>query len=242
MEKDKRLMEAFCWERLTEGKTWFVLMVGAMLSKSLIQFPVDGWSCVPSLIFTWGQTMVEVMKIMATSFKRFHACTVILTAPNPAAGHHWPTPPLETPEHSWASLGQCLMGSLLLSWVLVHTRFCSCPPRVYFPVLCKFWQLYGGVNGHLLQEGLCHTQDCCTQSPCLCGSPLLTCKSTGDAQTQFCLRLCGVPGSWCAQGLFEPSERLWQEWGLILNANSPLLPSCLGFSFVLGRGVSPHSC
>ena len=52
------------------------------------------------------------------------------------------------------------------SWVLVHTRFCLCPPRVCFPVLCKFWRLYGGVNGDLLQEGLCHTQACCTQSPC----------------------------------------------------------------------------
>ena len=31
------------------------------------------------------------------------------------------------------------------SWVLVHTRFCLCPPRVCFPVLCKFWQLYGGL-------------------------------------------------------------------------------------------------
>ena len=35
-----------------------------MLSNSLIQFSVDGWSCVPSLLFTWGQIMVEVMKIM----------------------------------------------------------------------------------------------------------------------------------------------------------------------------------
>ena len=34
-------------------------MGGAMLSKSLIQFSVDGWSCVPSLLFTWVQTMVE---------------------------------------------------------------------------------------------------------------------------------------------------------------------------------------
>ena len=25
-----------------------------------------------------------------------------------------------------------------------------CPPKVYFPVLCKFWQLYGGVNGDLM--------------------------------------------------------------------------------------------
>ena len=47
------------------------------------------------------------------------------------------------------------------------------------------------------------------------------------------------PGS---QGLFEPSEHLWQECGLILNVN--LLPqlSCWGFSFALGCGVSPQSC
>ena len=73
-----------------------------------------------------------------------------------------------------------------------------------------------------------------TQSPCPCGSPLLTHTSAGDTQTQFWLSLCGVSGSWCAQGLFEPSERLWQVWGLILNAISPLLPSCWGFSFALG--------
>ena len=34
------------------------------------------------------QTMVEVVKMMVTSFKRFHACTATLSAPNPAAGHH----------------------------------------------------------------------------------------------------------------------------------------------------------
>ena len=59
--------------------------------------------------------MVQVMKIMATSFKRSHASTATLTALNPAAGHHRPTPLLETPEHCWASLGQSLVGSLLLS-------------------------------------------------------------------------------------------------------------------------------
>ena len=59
-----------------------------MLSKSLIQFSVDGWSCVPFLLFTWGRTMVEVMKIMVSSFKKSHACTATLSAPNPAADHH----------------------------------------------------------------------------------------------------------------------------------------------------------
>ena len=44
--------------------------------------------------------MVEVMKIMVTSFKRSHARTAALIA-NPAAGHRQPTPLLEIPGHSW---------------------------------------------------------------------------------------------------------------------------------------------
>ena len=93
------------------------------------------------------------------------------------------------------------------SWVLVHKVLFVLSKRALFasPVSSGSSMLGrgGGVNGDLLQEGLCHTQVCCTQSPCLCGRPLLT--STGDAQTQFCLSLCGVPGSWCTQGLCEPS-------------------------------------
>ena len=55
------------------------------------------------------------MKIMVTSFKRSHACTAALSAPDSAAGHRQPTPSLETFGHSQASLGQSLVGSLLLS-------------------------------------------------------------------------------------------------------------------------------
>ena len=58
------------------------------------------------------------------------------------------------------------------------------------------------------------------------------------SDTQLWLSLCGVSGSWCAQGLFEPSEHLCRVRSLILNAILPLLPSCWGFSFVLGHGVS----
>ena len=193
MEKNKRIMEASWWERL-KGKLGLVLMGGAMLSKSLIQFSVDGWGCVPSLFFTWCQNMVEVMKIMVSSFKRSHECTAILSAPNPAAGHHRPTPLLETPGHSQQARDSLLWGHYFFLQVLAH-KVLLCPPRVYFPVLCKLWQLYGGVNDNLLQEGLCHTQVCCTQSPCPCSRPPLTGTSTADAQTQFCLGLCGVPGS-----------------------------------------------
>ena len=56
-----------------------------MVSKSLIQFSADGQGCVPSLLF--DQTMLEVMKIMVTSFKRSHARTAALTASDPEAGH-----------------------------------------------------------------------------------------------------------------------------------------------------------
>ena len=121
----------------------------------------------PPCCLTWGQTLVEVMRIMETSFKRFHACTFTLSAPNPDAGHHRPTPPPEPPEHSQASLDQSPLGSLLLSpesWCS-QVFFCALQESV-FPVLYKFWQLYGGVNGSLLQAGLWHTQVYCTQSSC----------------------------------------------------------------------------
>ena len=116
-------------------------------------------------------------------------------------GHHWPTPPLETPGHSQASLSQYLVGSLLRfpgSWG-TQGFVCALQESVS-PVLWKFWWFYGGVNGDLLQEGLCHTQVYCTQSSC--SSPLVSHTSTGDTQTQFWLSPCGVSGFWCTQGWF----------------------------------------
>ena len=122
---------------------------------------------------------------------------------------------------------QSLVGSLLLSpgYWCTQSSVCALQKSVS-PVLCKLWRLYGGVQGDLLKEGLCHNQVCCTQSPCPCSSLLLTQSATGDTQTQFCLSLCRVSGSRCIQGLFEPSEHLWQVWGLILNMILSLLPSC----------------
>ena len=59
--------------------------------------------------------MVEVMEIMATSFKRSHVRTATLSAPNTAAGHRRPMSSPETPGRSQASLGQSLVGSLFPS-------------------------------------------------------------------------------------------------------------------------------
>ena len=120
------------------GETGLVLMGGAMLSKFLIQFSVEGRGCVPSLLFD--------------------------LRPNYGGDNEVSFP--ETPEYSWVSLGQSLARSLLLppgSWC-IQGFVCALPESVS-PVLCKFWQFYGGVNGDLLQEGLCHTQICCTHAP-----------------------------------------------------------------------------
>ena len=42
-----------------------------MLSKSLFHFSVDGWSCVPSLLFTWGQTslVAQMVKRLPTMWE-----------------------------------------------------------------------------------------------------------------------------------------------------------------------------
>ena len=50
MEKDKRLWKLPDGIDRLRGKLGLVLMGGAMLSKSLIQFSIDGQGCVPSLL------------------------------------------------------------------------------------------------------------------------------------------------------------------------------------------------
>ena len=91
------------------------LPTGAMLSEFLFQFSVDGWGYVLSLLLSSGETMVEVVKIMAASvrFPCMHCCT---QCPQPCIRPNQPTSPLpETPGHARASLGQSLVRSLLLS-------------------------------------------------------------------------------------------------------------------------------
>ena len=89
----------------------------------------------PSLLFTWDQTMVEVMKIMVISIKRSHACTATVRAPNLQQATTDPCLRRRLPDtHRQVSCGV----TVPFSWVLVH-KVLLCPPRVYFSVLCKFW-------------------------------------------------------------------------------------------------------
>ena len=190
-----------------------------MLNKSSIQFSVDGQGCVPSQFFDLRPNYGEDNEENGISFKRSRVCTAILSAPDPAAGHCGPTPPPEPPGHPQASLSQSLAGSLLLSPGSWCAQGFVCALQVCFPSPV-FWWLYGGVNGDLLLEGLCHTQLCCTQSSCPCGRQLLTCTSTGDTQTlkgRSGSASVGSPGA--HKVLFESSEDLWWVWGLIFKCD-----------------------
>ena len=61
--------------KLPDGRNWLmgnlglVLMGGAILSKSLVQFSIDELGCVPPCCLIWGHSMVEVIRIMAPPSK-----------------------------------------------------------------------------------------------------------------------------------------------------------------------------
>ena len=128
--------------------------------------------------------MVEVMKIMATSFKSPRHVLPHLVPPNlqqATANPRLCWRLLDTHRQVWVSL---LWGhrSFLLGAGTHKVLFV--PSKSLIPRSCVS---SGGSNGDLLQEGLCHICVYCTQSPCPCGSPLLTCTSAGDflGQTTF---------------------------------------------------------
>ena len=87
-------------------------MGGATLSKSLIQFSVDGWSCVPTLLFGLRPNYGGGNEDNGDPIQKVPSCTAALSAPNPAAGHHRPMPAprlLDTHGQVWDTLlwGRC---------------------------------------------------------------------------------------------------------------------------------------
>ena len=113
--KDKRLMEASWWERLTEGETGSCSDGPGHAQK--IFNPIFSWwveLCSLPVIYL-GPDYGGGNEDNGDLLQKVHACTATHSAPSPAAGHHRPAPPPETAGHSQASLGQSLVGSLLLS-------------------------------------------------------------------------------------------------------------------------------
>ena len=102
-----------------------------MLSKSLIQFPVDGWGYVPSLLFDLRPNYPESNEDNGNFLQKILCMHCHTQCPNPAAGHHRLTPPPETPGHAQASLGQSLWGSFFLGPAMHKVFFV--PSKSLFP-------------------------------------------------------------------------------------------------------------
>ena len=145
--------------------------------------------------------MVEVMKIMSTSFKSSHACTSALSAPDAAAGHRRPMPLPDTHGHVWVSF---LWG---------HCSFLLGPgsPKVLFVPSKRLFPQSSVSSGGSMEGLITISSKRAYAIPRFAAlralPPWQVTADTyihRDTQTQFWLSLCGVSGSWWAQGLFEP--------------------------------------
>ena len=93
-----------------------------------------------------------------------------------------------------------------------------CPPRVCFPVLCKFRQLYGGLMMTPSKRACARPRSAAPRAPAPAG---VHCRPGPPQETLRHSSVSVSVGPWVLVPLFEGSERLWQEWGLILKVNSP---------------------
>ena len=144
------ILSALWWIRirslwkLPDGRDWlggklgFVLMGRAMLSKSLIQLSIDGWGCVPSLLFDLRPNCGKGNEACGDLLQKvlcIHCC-IQCPWPDPAAGHCWPClwwRLLDTHRQVWVSLlwGHC---SFLLGPGMQKVLFL--PSKSLFPQSC----------------------------------------------------------------------------------------------------------
>ena len=109
------------------GKLGLVLMGGAMLSKSLIQFSVDGRGCVPSLFFDLGPNCVGGNEDNGDLLHKVPCTDCHTQCPRPSSR---PLLTSASARDSWTLTGKsgsvCCGVTAPFSWVLVCTRFCLC--------------------------------------------------------------------------------------------------------------------
>ena len=115
-----------------------------MLSKSVIQFSVTWQNCVPSLLIDMRPNYGGCKEDNGDLLQKFPCLQCCTQCTQPCSR---PLPTSTSTRDSWTLTGKSGPVSCgvttPLSWVLVHTRFCLCPPRLCSPVLCEFWWLYG---------------------------------------------------------------------------------------------------
>ena len=133
MDKDKRLMEASWWERLTRVLFWWAEPCSVNLQSNFLFMG----RAVPSLLFALRPNYGRDND--CNYFKRTCVHTAVFSAHDPVAGHCWPISPPETPGHLQASIAQSLVETLLLSPGSWYAQGFICPlQESVSPVLWKF--------------------------------------------------------------------------------------------------------
>ena len=126
--------------KLPNGRDWLWRKLGlALMGKFLIQLSANGWGCAPSLLVVWP-VATQSWSLRALWWAtgdlqedlRQHtaARTAVASAPVLTAGHCWHTfheDPQTLPGRSGSVFTEV---RAFFPWVVVHTKFCVCPPRV----------------------------------------------------------------------------------------------------------------
>ena len=143
-----------------------------------------------------------MVKTMVTSCKRTHARAATLSDPNPIVGHCRPTLLLETPTHSWACLS-LLWGPCSFPLGPGAHKVPFVPSKSLFPQSCvSSGSSMVGLMAYALPRS---TAPRAPAPVAVHYYPYLLRRHSNTVLSQS---LWGVSGSWCTQGMFEPSEHL----------------------------------
>ena len=159
-----------------------------------------GGAVFPACCSTWGQTMMEVMKIMETSFKRSMQCHTQYPQP-----HSRPPPTHASAGDSWTLTGKSgsvsCGGTAPFSWVLVCTSFCFALHKSVSPVLCKSGSSMVGLTGTSSKRAYAIPRSTAPRAP----ASAAVCWWPVPPQETLKHSSGSVSVSWCSPGLLEPS-------------------------------------
>ena len=124
-------MEASWWERLTVGELGLVLIGGAILSKSLIQFSIDVQSYIPTLLSDVRPNYGRSNEDNGHLLQKVLCIHCYVQRPWPCSK---PQSTHASTGDTWTLTGKSGSVSCGITapffWVLVHTRFRLCPPSL----------------------------------------------------------------------------------------------------------------
>ena len=122
------------------------LVCRALLSKVLTQLSADGWGSTPSLVVVWPEVTqpwgLGLCGRLMVNFKRIYA-KGDLSVPHYHGPIHASREGPPTLAGRFGSVSYRVTAPLF--WVLVHAKFCLCPPRLESLFLPVLWKSYNQI-------------------------------------------------------------------------------------------------